>query len=99
LLTGQALALIALVSVRVRRRAAALAIVAGGLLALRAIDSCLLVMPARGHVEPRFVLTAVGAWLGVAGLFTGVFSHLLVRESLVAERDPRLPESIHFDRL
>lgn len=99
LLAGQALALVALISVRVRRRALALAIIAGWLLALRAIDSCLLVMPARGHIELRFVLTAVGAWLGVAGLFTGVFSHLLVRESLVAERDPRLPESIHFDRL
>jgi len=99
LLAGQALALLALLSVRVRRRAGALAIIAGSLLALRAVDSVLLVIPARGHLEPRLALTAVGTWLGVAGLFTGVFSHLLVRESLVAERDPRLAQSIHFDRL
>ncbi|MBN2360676.1 MAG: hypothetical protein JXR83_14565 [Deltaproteobacteria bacterium] len=98
LLAGHALALVSLLPVRIRRRSGAMAIIAGWLLALRVVDCALLVLPARGTPEPR-LLVAVCAWLGVAGLAMGLLSHLLVRESLVAERDPQLAESITFDRV
>ena len=80
----------------IKRRPALLAAGACWLLAMHLVDVTWLVMPTLHPEGVRVGLLDLTSWLGVGGLFVGLFGRLAAGAPLVPVRDPRLSESLTF---
>ena len=83
----------------IKRNPTALAIGAGWMLLMHALDLHWLVMP---NLHPEGftpALVDVTTMVGAVGLFLAAFGRASRRQSLVPVRDPRLSESLLFDNL
>ena len=85
-----------LVSRAIKRRPLLLAVTGGYVAAMCWIDIYWLVIPEFSPGVARFGLLDVLCFLGMNGVFSAVVLIRLSRHSVVAERDPRLEESLVF---
>lgn len=90
------LPLFALLSRELKRRAPALAAVAGWLLVMHLVDVYWLVMPALDPDGVRPHWLDLAAFLGVGGIVVACGVRLLAAAPLVPRGDPRLQRSRHF---
>jgi hypothetical protein len=86
---------IILLSRRVKRRPAALAVVAGGMLVARFVDMFWMVSPAFHEGAFAIHWLDLAAFLAVGGLFIGLTIRQLVGRPLVPLHDPSLPVGEH----
>ncbi len=88
-----------LLSRHVKRRPLALVIGAVWLLGMHWLDLYWLVMPEYDHAATAipFSVLDVTCLVGVGGLFMAGCAKFLGRCSLIAAKDPRLPESLNFE--
>jgi hypothetical protein len=86
---------IILLSRRVKRRPAALAVVAGGMLVARFVDMFWMVSPAFHEGAFAIHWLDLATFLAVGGLFIGLTIRQLVGRSLVPLHDPSLPVGEH----
>jgi hypothetical protein len=86
---------IILLSRRVKRRPAALAVVAGGMLVARFVDMFWMVSPAFHEGAFAVHWLDLATFLAVGGLFIGLTIRQLVGRSLVPLHDPSLPVGEH----
>ncbi len=86
-----------LVSRAIKRRPALLAITGGYVAVMCWIDLYWLVMPEFSPGVARFGLLDIFCFLGLNGVFSAGILLRLRRHSLVAEKDPRLDESLAFE--
>jgi len=84
-----------LLSRRVKRRPAALAVVAGGMLVARFVDMFWMVSPAFHEGAFAIHWLDLAAFLAVGGLFIGLTIRQLVGRPLVPLHDPSLPVGEH----
>jgi len=80
-----------------KRRPAVLAAVAVWILAMHWVDLHWLVMPELRPTAPAPTLLELLLLVGVGGIWLAGVVHVMGRQSLVPERDPRLPESLSFE--
>ena len=86
-----------LVSRMIKRRPLLLALTGGYVLIMCWIDIYWLVIPEFSPAVARFGLLDVLCFLGMNGVFSAVALFRLSRHSVVAEKDPRLEESLAFE--
>ena len=86
-----------LVSRAIKRRPLLLAITGGYVAAMCWIDIYWLVIPEFSPGVARFGLLDILCMLGMNGVFSAVALFRLSRHSVVAEKDPRLEESLAFE--
>lgn len=86
-----------LVSRAIKRRPLLLAITGGYVAVMCWIDLYWLVMPEFSPGVARFGLLDIFCFLGLNGLFSAGVLLRLKRHSLIAEKDPRLEESLAFE--
>jgi hypothetical protein len=86
-----------LVSRKIKRRPLLLAITGGYVAVMCWIDIFWLVVPEFSPGVARFGWLDILCFLGMNGVFSAVFVLRLARHSAVAERDPRLEESLAFE--
>lgn len=87
---------IALLPKRVKRTGHLLARVAGVVVIGRWLDLYLMIQPATGNAQPRFMPWDAGAIVGVSALFVLVFIRAIRKAAPIPVGDPRLIESLHY---
>jgi hypothetical protein len=86
-----------LVSRKIKRRPLLLALTGGYVAAMCWVDLYWLVIPEFSPGVARFGWLDILCFLGMNGVFSAVFVFRLARHSAVAEKDPRLEESLAFE--